>query len=73
MLLIYLGRQDDLDEGVVTVLEASIKRYMRVLLTTKGTLRGPDQMAELKFKLRNNRKIEPELLSKYGLGSQTDG
>lgn len=63
-LLPFTMQKDELDEGIVRVLEASIKRYLRVFV--ENTRGGSEKVKTLPGKLRNvSKEAEAEALQNY--------
>lgn len=63
-LLPFTMQKDELDEGIVRVLEASIKRHLRVFV--ENTRGGSERVKTLPGKLRNvSKEAEAEALQNY--------
>jgi len=75
LLLPYVEHRAHFDEGVLKVLEASVKRNVKMLTSCKsgGGYRGPDPVLELTKRLQRERKVDQRLLRLYGLATQGDG
>lgn len=67
LLFPFLAQQDVLDEGVVKVLDASMKQYIRLLSNSKPTIRGKSQLEEVTQKLEADKRVDLKLLARFGL------
>lgn len=67
LLLPILARDEDLDEGVVAVLDASIKQHIRLVAGSKATPRGIAPITEMTRKLQTDKRVGTKLLADYGL------